>query len=349
MYDSLPSFESPKEYLTSLTRLEHLGCAVLDDLTQFDAKILPQLTSFEPLRHFNMDMELMPPKISPDSHKWLLDHGQLRAISLGDIEKDFNFKIWPNLVSVSVADVPEIPEALDQLNIDSLTELNLTMGTTGMVSQLGKFTNLVKLRIDAYTASNNIFREIVKLTNLRHLEFSAQALFPAVDDSTVGLAKLPNLEYYALQASPEGLEDALFIDEICELPALKSLIVRVEYYVPSRFMKIIRRFHKVHVLQIYGDHSMFEPHHAIAIRHQVKGPEYITLNGVDVTTVTSCSCEECRCKNNANSMDRFAVDPAPAVLSMEDHMLDADEIRHDRSSEHEKKVKKHDKTKMQRM
>jgi hypothetical protein len=77
--------------------------------------------------------------------------------------------------------------------------------------------------------------------------------------------------------------------------------------------------------------------------------EYMSFNGINIDTITTCSCEECHEKNHANSLDHYAVDPAPAVLEMEDHMLDAYEIRDARGIEHEKKVKKHDKTKMQRL
>lgn len=344
---SLPSFESPKEHLTSLTHLEHLGCAVRDDLTPFDAKVLTRLTSFEALRYRKLDMDNDPLHITSASYTWLSDlTGQMKAISLRAIEHDFNFKVWNNLQSLSIEEVLELPETMDQLNPTLLTELNLTMGTTGLITKLGDFTNLVKLKIDVETASNGIFLQIIKLTNLRHLEFSARAVFPAVDGNAVGLSKMPNLEYLSLHVSVDGLEDALFIDEICELPALKSIFITINQN--PRFMKVIPRFNKVNEIRIFGTERIHN-HHAIALRHKMKGPEYMSFNGINIDTITTCSCEECHEKNHANSLDHYAVDPAPAVLEMEDHMLDAYEIRDARGIEHEKKVKKHDKTKMQRL
>jgi hypothetical protein len=175
----LPSFESPKEHLTSLAHLEHLGCAVRDDLTPFDTKILTRLTSFEALRYRKLDMDNDPLHITSASYTWLSDlTGQMKAISLRAIEHDFNFKVWNNLQSLSIEEVLELPETMDQLNPTLLTELNLTMGTTGLITKLGDFTNLVKLKIDVETASNGIFFADYQIDQLKTLGIFRTSCIP---------------------------------------------------------------------------------------------------------------------------------------------------------------------------
>ena len=346
LFISLPSSESPKPYIPYLTGLEHLGCANFGDLTQFDAKHLTRVTSFAALKYIDSEMNTAN-SYDTGSYSWLADLVHMKAISLKNVENNFNFKFWPNLQSVAIADVAHLPDSLDQLNAPLITELKLKLDTIGRFSKLREFTNLVTLTIDAQTAANSIFLEIVELKNLRHLEFRAATVFPAIDNESVGLATLPNLEYFSLHASVTALESALFLNEISELPTLKTITITNGLNENPRFMDIIRRFNKVNSLKVFGPDIY--AHHAIMLSHKLKGPEYLFVNGTNARLFEGCLCDECRDKNLASSLDYLAVDPAPAVLAMEDHMLDIDEIRGFRSDEREKKMKKHDKTKMQRM